>query len=74
LKIYKFKQIFTKTNKQNIELLQYKVVNKFLFVASLEEKNMAKITKFIYLIILFIFLLLVLTDIVSAGKPFFLSF
>jgi hypothetical protein len=67
------KQIFTSKNKQNIELLQYKVVNKFLFVASLEEKNMAKVIKFIYLIILFIFLL-VLTDIVSAGKPFFLSF
>jgi hypothetical protein len=50
------------------------VVNKFLFVASLEEKNMAKVIKFIYLIILFIFLLVVLTDIVSAGKPFFLSF
>jgi hypothetical protein len=61
--------------------LQYnKGVNKFLFVASLEEKiYMAEIIKFIYLMILFISLLVVLTDIVASitiypCKPFFISF
>jgi hypothetical protein len=67
--IIKFKKI--ETNKQNIVLLQYtvyKVIHTFLFVARLGGKNMAKIIKFVYLVIFFIFLLVVVTNV--TGKQF----
>jgi hypothetical protein len=73
LKVYKFNQLIAETNKQNVEFLQHKVINKFLSASSLEEKNMAEIIKFIYLMVLIISLFLVLTDSIN-GKPFFLSF
>lgn len=64
------------TKKQNIEILQHKVINKFLFTTSLRKrKKMAKTIKFVNLLILFIFTFLVVTDASSNPYPYlFLTF